>query len=114
MKTALLLLVIAAITALQTAKAQTTNSGSLEIVRAAQRDARFFRLSRSDYNKFMTEHFPATSDYFKPSARATSNKALLNDSLYIRSYRTAAFYMALDQRNIPTLHDLSPANHGAA
>ena len=106
------LLLAAAVVALQNAKAQTANTDSANTVSAAKWDARRFRLSNKDYKKFSIEHFATSSDYFKPDKRSTSNTAMLNDSLYVHTFKTAAFYTVLDQRNLPTLREVALPNHG--
>jgi len=107
MKTTLLLLFISAITATQNAAAQTAAADSAQTIDAARLDAHRFRLSNENFNKFLREHFPATSDYFKPSYKANPNLVLLNDSLYVRSYRTAAYYRVLDRKTPHTPHDVA-------
>lgn len=114
MKTTLLLLFIAAITAKQNVAAQTTGVDSAQTVDAAKSDAYRFRLSSGNFKKFRTEHFPATSDHFKPSAMEASNTALLDDSLYVRTFRMAAYYRALDYRTPPRLYDAATLNNGGA
>jgi hypothetical protein len=106
------LLLAAAVIVLQNAKAQTAAADSANTVSAAKWDARRFRLSSEDYKKFSIEHFAPGSDYFKPDKRTTSNPAMLNDSLYVQTFKTAAFYIALDQRTLPTLREVALPRHG--
>jgi hypothetical protein len=98
-----LFLLLAVIALLQTVEAQTTNPVPSQVINAAHRDALHFSLNWDDYQKFLTEHFPPGSDYFKPS-RHTSTAVLLKDSLYLQTFRTAAFYAVLDQRTPPPAH----------
>ena len=109
MKKTLLLLFIA-IAIIQNVNAQKTHEDSTEVINAARRNTFHFRLSNNNYKKFQTEHFLATSDYFKPNPRHTPS-VLFNDSLYIKYFRLFAFNSVLDQRNFPSLHDLLPPNH---
>jgi len=105
MKKVLLVLLIAA-----SAKAQATHQDSVRI-KQAKKDARFFKLKKSELRRFNTEHFLATSDYFNPTAR-TSAPVLLNDSAYVQSYRNAAFYNAVHQSAMPSFRDfLTPPAH---
>ena len=72
-----------------TARAQTTPPDSL--VRIAQEDAKSFRLNDADFKKFRKNRRNSGSDYFKPQAANLSNRALLNDSVYVMAYRQAAY-----------------------
>jgi hypothetical protein len=107
MKTTLSLLFIAITVIAQNVKAQRTYEDSTEVVNAARRYSLSFRLSNKDLKKFQAEHFPATSDYFKQIARKTPD-VLLNDSLFVKTYRVFAFNNVLDQRSFPSLRDLLP------
>jgi len=71
-------------------------AGAAEI---AQQDAKQFRLSANEMEKFKTEQLANTSDYFKPNSNYASNPALLNDSVYAKAFRQAAFYQALTQKD---------------
>lgn len=71
----------------------------------AKVDARSFKLKKSELKRFNTEYFPATSDYFNPTA-STSAPELLRDSVYVQAYRTAAFYNAIHQGTAPRARDL--------
>jgi hypothetical protein len=107
MKTIGLLLVIVSLALVQDVKAQSAKADSARVVRIARRDANSFRLKKDILQKFYTEHFPVTSDYFKPAVSGVSNAALLNDSLYVKTYRTTAFCNTINQGKLPPLHDLS-------
>src|ERR1700733_5586644 len=98
MKKTLLLLFAATIIVFQNIKAQRTHNDSTEVINAARRYSISFRLSNKNLKKFQSEHFPATSDYFKPNARNTP-KVLLNDSLFVKTFRILAFDNVLDQKN---------------
>jgi hypothetical protein len=70
----------------------------------AQHDAKEFALDPALLVRFKTEHFPATSDYFKPTAAYTSNSSLLTDSSYVQTFRAEAYNRAYHQRVNPTGH----------
>jgi hypothetical protein len=110
MKKVLLALLIAA-SAIASAKAQATHQDSVRI-KQAKKDARFFKLNKNELKRFNSEHFPATSDYFNPTA-GKSAPALLNDSVYVQSYRNAAFYNAVHQSAMPTFRDMLVPPHEA-
>ncbi len=114
MKTILLLLFIAAITATQHAAAQTASADSAQTIETAKSDAHRFKLNNENLKKFRTEHYPATSDHFKPSAMEAPNTALLDDSLYVQTFRTAAYYRALNYRTPPRLYEAATLNNGGA
>jgi len=57
------------------------------IKEAARRDAGHFRLSDSLWKESRRNNFLATSDYFKPAKSDVKNIALLNDSVYVQSFR---------------------------
>lgn len=87
--------------------AQNTHQDSVRI-KQAKKDARFFKLKKTELKRFNKEHLAATSDYFNPTIK-TSKPGFLNDSVYVRAYRTAAFYNALHQSMAPSFHKiLSP------
>lgn len=111
MKKTLLLLFITAICIIQNVKAQKTHEDSTEVINAARRYAAAFRLSNKNLKKFHIEHFPAASDYFKPNSRRTP-AALLNDSLFVNTFRLLAYGNALDQRSLPAFRDILLPNHG--
>jgi hypothetical protein len=108
MKKILLLLFAATITT-QNADAQKTHEDSTEVINAAHRRAMHFMLTNSDLEKFHKEHFPATSDYFKPG-RGIPN-VLLADSLFVKTYRLVAFDNALDQRTVSFMNHPLPPGH---
>jgi len=97
MKIITLILLFAALAGIQKVKAQNANTDSAHAAGMASHDAYRFRLNHSDYKKFTSEHFPASSDYFKPTARYASNAALLIDSVYVQTFRLAAYNKALHQ-----------------
>ena len=65
----------------------------------AKNDARHLKLKKDILKKFRAEHLPNTSDYFKPTAYYTSDAAMLNDSAYVKAFRGAAFYKAMEQKD---------------
>ncbi len=97
--------VLIVVVTLNHASAQTTPEDSARIIRWATRDARTFRLNTADLKKFRAENFPSMSDHFKPTAASTSRAQLLNDSLYVQTFRDAAFYNTINRRR-PSLHDI--------
>jgi hypothetical protein len=104
LKKTLLSLLIAAF--IQNANAQhKTHEDSTEVINAAHRYAANFWLKEKDLQKFHAEHFPATSDYFKPDARVP--KVLITDSLFVKTYKLVAFDQAIDEK---IFHPLLPPN----
>jgi hypothetical protein len=69
------------------------------VAQAAKNDARHFKLKRDILKKFKTEHLPNTSDYFKPDAYYAQDATMLNDSAYVKAFRQAAFYKAVEQKD---------------
>lgn len=106
MKIISLILLFAAFAGLHNVKAQTVNTDSAHAASVAGHDAYRFRLNHSDYKKFTSEHFPASSDYFKPTARYASSAALLADSVYVKTFRLAAYNKALHQKAHSAGHTL--------
>ncbi len=106
MKTLICLLFFAAVFTIPNAEAQTTPIDSAGIIKTANHDARHFTLKMRVLREFNKEHFLTSSDYFKPAPRYASNPALLNDSLYVQTFRNAAFYNALNQRTPPSVRDM--------
>jgi len=72
----------------------------------AQHDAKEFALDAALLVRFKTEHFPATSDYFKPTAAYASNPGMLTDSSYVQTFRAEAYNRAYHQREHPTGHGI--------
>ena len=97
-------------------RAQTTHADSM--TRMAKEDAKKFRLNRNDWLKFSEEqrersrvamiyahsritraqraqsrkaYYVVSSDYFKPTASAVRDTALLKDSIYVQAYRQVAY-----------------------
>jgi hypothetical protein len=103
-KKTLLILLAFAVCLVQKANAQhKTHEDSTEVINAAHRYANGFRLRDKELEKFHTDHFPVTSDYFKPSSRFP--KVLTNDSLFVKTYRLVAFDQVLDEKSF---HPLLP------
>ena len=110
MKKTLLLLLSIPFCFRQTANAQQkTPEDSAEVINAARRYASGFRLRNKDLEKFHQEHFLPTSDYFKPDDRRVP-KVLTTDSLFVKTYRAAAYSRALDQQGFPGFAALLPPN----
>ena len=106
MKKNLLLLFLLPFCLPQIANAQhKTHEDSTEVINAAHRYGASFWLRDKELQKFHAEHFPATSDYFKPDARVP--KVLTTDSLFVKTYKLVAFDQALDEKSF---HPLLPPN----
>jgi len=105
----ILLLLFAAIIITQNVDAQKTHEDSTEVINAAHRRAMHFQLTNSDLEKFHREHFPATSDYFKPDRGIP--KVLLADSLFVKTYRLVAFDNVLDQQTVSFMNHPLPPGH---
>ena len=103
MKIFLIFLLAAAIFA-QAAEAKTAPYDSVSVINKAQRDASRFRLKTGDLKKFIAENWPVSSDYFKPSRNHASG-GLMNDSLYVTTYRTTAYYKAVNERPLLERHE---------
>ncbi len=73
---------------------------------AAQSDAKNFSFSKAMLTRFKTEHFPETSDYFKPSSATGSSPAMLADSSYVQTFRYEAYNHVYHQRVNPTGHGI--------
>ena len=98
MKKTILLLSITFI-CIKTSSAQKKHQDSIEVINAASRNAMHFRLSEESLKKFQKEHFPRTSDYFKPNLKHTP-AALYSDSLFVKMYRLYAFDATLGQKEM--------------
>jgi hypothetical protein len=105
----ILLLLFASIVVTKNVDAQKTHADSTEVINAAHRDAMHFMLSNSDLEKFHKEHFPVTSDYFKPTRGVP--KVLLADSLFVKTYKLVAFDNVLDQRTVSFMSHPLPPGH---
>lgn len=57
----------------------------------AFRDVRFFKLDKQPWKAFKEKRFEPTSDYFKPKVDNINNPDLIEDSIYTKAYRKAAF-----------------------
>jgi hypothetical protein len=101
----LLTVIFVAVITLRHAAAQTIPYDSAKIMRTARRDARRFKLNSGDRKKFRVQNFPSMSDHFKPTAAGISRPDLLNDSLYVQTYRDAAFYNTAMRMN-PSVRDI--------
>lgn len=71
------------------ANAQTIEKDTVSIIAAAKQDAKAFRYDKASKKAVINNLHNPQSDYFKPSA-STSNGSLLNDSLYVRTYKVYA------------------------
>ncbi|WP_162996549.1 hypothetical protein [Mucilaginibacter celer] len=60
------------------------------VIKVARTDAKSFRLDNAAWKKYRHK-LPYTSDYFKPTAAAVKDTALLHDSVYVDTYRQEAF-----------------------
>ena len=69
-----------------------SRADSAKVRRRARLDAALFMLKKEDFDKFAEHQFPTGSDYFKPGPKNASRPELLNDSLYVQSFRYFAFY----------------------
>lgn len=113
----LIAIILLAIISVHHAAAQTTPADSVQIARLANHDAGSFKLNPDDRKKFKVKSFPRRSDYFKPTAVYTSNPAMLNDSLYVQTFRDAAFSNTVKARpgsfrdRLIALHPQAPDNN---
>ena|ERR1700744_4633802 len=69
---------------------QITPNDSLAIIKQAKLDSKSFKLEKPVWKKYK-HSLPETSDYFKPNALYIKNPNLLNDSVYVATYRTEAY-----------------------
>lgn len=61
------------------------------IKRIAVADVQNFMLKEETIKKIRNQRSESSSDYFKPSKEQASNTSLLNDSIYVKAYRDAAY-----------------------
>lgn len=69
--------------------AQVINTDSVKKI--AQKDVLKFKLDKTDLKAFRANGRNPNSDLFKPTAKTTSNTSMLNDSLYVETFRKSAF-----------------------
>ena len=72
-----------------TLKAQVMSADSIKII--AQKDVQKFKLDKSDLKTFRKQGKNSNSDFFKPTTKSVSNATLLNDSVYVATYRALAY-----------------------
>lgn len=70
------------------------------IKEAAKRDAKNFSLSDSLWKLNRRDHYPATSDYFKPTKADVKDITLLNDSVYVQAFREYAYKQNKHRRTV--------------
>lgn len=91
MKNVLLLLLLALMPTFQLF----ADTKPIDSVRFKQRkavwDVRFFKLDKPTWKAFRKKRFEPTSDYFKPKLENVKNPTLIRDSIYVETYRAAAF-----------------------
>jgi len=75
-------------TGLSAGRCQSTHRDSL--IKAARIDAKKIRLDDAIWKKYK-RRLPVTSDYFKPAQVKAENASYLSDSVYVQTYRKAAF-----------------------
>ena len=68
---------------------QTMNPDSLKTL--AIKDAGKFKLEKERLEKFKKHRSDASSDFFKPTTADASSATLLNDSIYVKTFREAAY-----------------------
>lgn len=61
------------------------------IVIIAKADVKRHKISRADFREFRRDRGNFSADYFKPDSSTTSNRTLLKDSTYVRTFRTAMY-----------------------
>jgi len=76
--------------------AQTTHRDS--VTHIAQEDAKNFKLSDADKERFKQDKDNYSSDLFKPTDRIASDNKLLQDSVYVKAFRAAAYSKARNKR----------------
>lgn len=69
--------------------AQTANFTNIK--ETAIKDAKSFKLDPESLKKFKATRSNSTSDFFKPTTLSTTNAGMLNDSVYVKSFREAAY-----------------------
>lgn len=70
--------------------AQSNPADTAKTIKKAQKFARSFRLDEDLQPQFIAAHFPATSDYFKPTSENVSDPLMLTDSVFVKAYKAAA------------------------
>jgi len=66
-----------------------------DVLKAADKDSRLFKMDKAVWKQFRNKHFAYTSDYFKPQAANVGDTAMLSDSVYVTAYRQAAYARTL-------------------
>jgi len=69
-----------------------------KIINLAKMDGRRLRLSPVQRDQFVAAKKNAGSDLFKPRAGIVSDVTLLNDSVYVKAFRVAAYKKAFGYR----------------
>jgi|GEM_PF-5126898 len=83
-------------------KAQGLQKDSVAIISAAKQDAKNFMYNKANKKAVLRNLHNPASDYFKPSAN-TSNVSLLNDSLYVKTFKIYAVKHIRARRTTKTL-----------
>ncbi|HEY8783823.1 MAG TPA: hypothetical protein VIM16_19495 [Mucilaginibacter sp.] len=83
--------------------AQTANMDSATIVKFARHDAHSFRYNKADKRGVLNNFHNPNSDYFKPTSKYASQPSLLNDSLYIKTFKYYALKRTRGRRTGNTL-----------
>ncbi len=100
MKNVLLLLLLALMPTFQLF----ADAKPIDSVRFKQRkavwDVRFFKLDKPTWKAFRKKRFEPTSDYFKPNIDNVKNPTLIRDSIYVETYREAAFNKTKHRRTV--------------
>jgi hypothetical protein len=77
--------------------AQTTHRDS--VTKIAQTDAKKLELSKEDKERFKHDKDNYSSDLFKPTEGVASDSKLLQDSIYVKAFRAAAYKRAHDKKS---------------
>ena len=71
-----------------------------EIKKTAIKDARKFKLSKTDFANFRKTKPTKSSDLFKPKLENASQFSLLSDSAYVNAYRDAAYFKTQKRKTV--------------
>ncbi|MBW4889853.1 hypothetical protein KXQ82_09005 [Mucilaginibacter sp. HMF5004] len=79
-------------------QAQTMHRDS--VTKIARDDARNFKLNENDKERFKLDKDNYSSDFFKPTDKIASDNKLLQDSVYVKAFRAAAYSKARGKRSL--------------
>ena len=82
---------------------QGTENNNDAIIMAAKKDAKNFRFNEGNKKAIIKNLHNPESDYFKPTSMYVSQSSLLNDSLYVKTFKIYANKKIRSRRTTKTL-----------